>query len=281
MSQECVQPTPSWQTEIGGGQMNVLDGGSRTAEYLGRRIAEWRFVPPVDYWAGRIWDGDGFEAASGDLARAYQSEREIIRSSLEDYVTHTRGRRLFALDAACGTGRYTRLLLDLGVEHVTSVDVSTASLELLRGRTRDAERVSCVLQDVRLLGAVPDPPTYDIVLCCDAIHHLGDLTEVLHLLRRMAKPGGLIVGDVWTSDNYAELQAERRGATKRFSSSMHFLMAALLNGLANRSVMSASRSQLHTACETERLLRQAFPEVLVRQEKFWVSFSTIAEAPSP
>jgi len=92
-----------------------------------------------------------------------------------------------ALDAACGTGRLSRLLLGLG-HRVIGVDASEAMLALARHDLPTAEfRVGA-------LTALPvAPATCDLVTCGLALTHLASLGPPIGGLARALRPGGLLV----------------------------------------------------------------------------------------
>ena len=68
-------------------------------------------------------------------------------------------------------------MLETGAARVTAVDVSPESLVALAERVAEPERVATICADVFAAlppGTEPDGG-FDVVLCCDAIHHLGPL----------------------------------------------------------------------------------------------------------
>ncbi len=96
-----------------------------------------------------------------------------------------------ALDAACGTGRYTGFLADQG-HRVVGVDSSPDMLERARKRVPQAEFRRGDLHDL----PVPDGHV-DIVVCALALSHVPDLRPVFTEFARVLRPGGhLVVTDV-------------------------------------------------------------------------------------
>ncbi|WP_037354054.1 class I SAM-dependent methyltransferase [Amycolatopsis orientalis] len=92
-----------------------------------------------------------------------------------------------ALDAACGTGRLTRLLAERG-HHVVAVD---GSPEMLSHAKADSTQVA----DLHELPV--DDGSKDVVLCGLALSHVPDLTPVIAEFARVLAPGGhLVLSDV-------------------------------------------------------------------------------------
>jgi SAM-dependent methyltransferase len=96
-----------------------------------------------------------------------------------------------ALDAACGTGRYSTFLAGQG-HNVTGIDQSDAMLALARQKLPTA--------DFRHgdLTALPLPASsVDTVVCALALVHVPDLSPALREFARVLRPGGrLIISDV-------------------------------------------------------------------------------------
>jgi SAM-dependent methyltransferase len=92
-----------------------------------------------------------------------------------------------ALDAACGTGRISRLLADRG-HRVLGVD---SSPEMLAGARARVPEGTFQPGDLTAL-AVPAAST-DLVVCALALTHVRDLTPVLAEFTRVLRPGGHVV----------------------------------------------------------------------------------------
>src|SRR5439155_14208757 len=92
-----------------------------------------------------------------------------------------------ALDAACGTGRLSRLLVAAGHDTV-GVDCTPEMLDVARGRVPEA--------DFRL-GDLSDIPfadgEFDVVTCGLALSHVDTLTPAIAELARVTRPGGRLV----------------------------------------------------------------------------------------
>lgn len=95
-----------------------------------------------------------------------------------------------ALDVACGTGRHTAYLHQLG-HRVTGVDSSPGMLEVARGKLPDTE---LHLADLHALPVADE--SVDLVVCGLALTHTPDLRPVFAELTRVLRPGGhLVVSD--------------------------------------------------------------------------------------
>jgi ubiquinone/menaquinone biosynthesis C-methylase UbiE len=96
-----------------------------------------------------------------------------------------------ALDAACGTGRLTRMLVDHRHE-VTGIDVSEAMLERARKNVPEATLRAGSLLDLPF----PDA-SFDVVCCALALTHVLLLEPAIAELTRVLSAGGvLLLSDV-------------------------------------------------------------------------------------
>ncbi|MFB9415311.1 class I SAM-dependent methyltransferase [Dactylosporangium matsuzakiense] len=96
-----------------------------------------------------------------------------------------------ALDAACGTGRYTAYLAQQG-HRVIGVDSSPDMLAHARTRAPSAELRQGDLRELPL----PDDHV-DIIVCALALTHLPDVGPAITEFARVLRPGGhLVITDV-------------------------------------------------------------------------------------
>lgn len=92
-----------------------------------------------------------------------------------------------ALDAACGTGRHSARLVELGHE-VTGVDASPEMLDVARARVPGARFLE---GDLRSLPV--DDGEVDVAVCALALGHCADLRAPVAELARAVRVGGQVV----------------------------------------------------------------------------------------
>ena len=160
----------------------------------------------------RHYDDRAAAASAGprtDLQRFHNAAKRALLSAF----VRGAGR---VLDLACGRGGDVHKWNDLGVRHVTGVDVSAASLQEARRRAAAAAAGSpdhhaaatreFVHADLALLPTTPTPPPwappggFDAVTCMFALHYFfGDeacASGVVRLAAESLRPGGYFVGIV-------------------------------------------------------------------------------------
>jgi malonyl-CoA O-methyltransferase len=95
------------------------------------------------------------------------------------------------LDLACGTGRYTRRLVERGAARVVGLDLTAAMLARAR---HGSERPGVVVLVRGDLGALPFASgSFRVIVCGLAIGHVSDLTAALAEMSRVLGPGGVAV----------------------------------------------------------------------------------------
>jgi SAM-dependent methyltransferase len=92
-----------------------------------------------------------------------------------------------ALDAACGTGRHARRLVELGHD-VTGVDLTPEMLQRAAGRVPEARFI-----EGNLRGLPAEDAAFDLVVCGLALSHLPQLGPPVGELARVLRPGGRMV----------------------------------------------------------------------------------------
>jgi SAM-dependent methyltransferase len=112
----------------------------------------------------------------------YRGRRRVLRAEL-DRLRLPKDARL--LDAGCGSGRTLDELARYG--RVSGIDLSPEAVGLARRRGHDDVRVARV-EDLPFGDA-----TFDVVTCLDVIEHTPDDRATLAELRRVTRPGGLLV----------------------------------------------------------------------------------------
>ena len=92
-----------------------------------------------------------------------------------------------AIDAACGTGRVSSILADLGHD-VLAVDPSPEMLDRARDRRNGAAFIRGELDSLPVRSG-----SADLVVCALALTHVADLNAAIGELSRVAKPGGRVL----------------------------------------------------------------------------------------
>jgi SAM-dependent methyltransferase len=163
--------------------------------FVRERLAEVRRLLDDEALAGH----PGVEVLVGDVAAAYRDwaptyddpgnglfglDVPVIQEILDGLPAGP------ALDAACGTGRLTTLLVERGHD-VTGIDQSPEMLAIARDRFPQADFRIGDLHELPL----PDGAV-DVVVCGLALAHVPDLAPVLRELARVLRPGGhLLLSD--------------------------------------------------------------------------------------
>jgi len=164
--------------------------GEHDREFVVRRFAEIQRLLDAEGW------GDGVHATPMSIEEGYaqwapvydepgnallELEQPVVWEILDGLPAGP------ALDAACGTGRHTARLAQLG-HRVIGVDATPEMLEIAGRKVPEADfRVGDLL-------ALPiDDGSVDLVVCAIAVCHLPDLTPVLAEFVRVLRPNGHLV----------------------------------------------------------------------------------------
>jgi ubiquinone/menaquinone biosynthesis C-methylase UbiE len=95
-----------------------------------------------------------------------------------------------ALDAGCGRGMYTRILLK-HAEKITALDYSAEHIEAQRRRLGHLPQLSL---HVGSADNLPFPDAqFDLVTHCEVLEHIHDDRRVLSEIYRVLQPGGRLV----------------------------------------------------------------------------------------
>jgi ubiquinone/menaquinone biosynthesis C-methylase UbiE len=214
-------------------------------------------IPPDgrDYWAARYWDRDTHE--QHPLLRAdFLKQKETIARYLADYAGDVKE----ITEIACGTGEFTRLAAELTpAERITAVDISVEGLKRTKERVKHPN-LRLIHGDFWKDQGIAQT---EVVMCLDAIHHLGDVKQVLTRLRSFVKPGGTFIGNLWTLDNFHEFQRQRYGKAEHLRRTAGYLGTALIvRASGGRLKTGAYRTQLITNKEALAILNEVFDEVV-------------------
>lgn len=217
------------------------------------------------YWAARFWDRDAAESHLR-LRSHFLEQKETIGR----YITKF-GDTPEILEFCCGTGEFTRLAAEKSeAGRITALDISEQGLEHTRRRVqhKDLRLVHGSFWDDHGLKKTP------VVMCIDAVHHLGDVREVLGRMKEFVAPGGVFIGNLWTADNFHEFERVRYGTRAHLVRTVGFFTTALLIRLSGGRLKTGSyRTQLLTNKELEKILREVFSEVVdIDQQRYFTGF---------
>lgn len=116
--------------------------------------------------------------------RAHNALMRAEESAMLELMPDARGR--VALDLACGTGRYARILRERGARQVIGIDLSPEMLA-----QADKPMVSFVLSD---LNRLPIPTnSLDLITCGLAFGHVENLSHAIAESARVLKRGGTLL----------------------------------------------------------------------------------------
>ncbi|ONI89767.1 methyltransferase type 12 [Saccharothrix sp. ALI-22-I] len=231
---------------------------------LGRALV--KNLPPKgrEYFAARVWNPTRYDKSSLGGPEIADNERRIIEL-IERYGEGAER----TIEFGSGPGIY----LEAAVKHtsapeVVGVDVSAKALEASRKRVNDP-RLRLVhgdfWSDLELGQA-------DVVICANAIHHLGRVQDVIERLKKFVKPGGVLIGNIWTMDHYHEYQRNVHGRWRHLGRSLSFLGNAIaLRATDGQIHWGAYRSQILYAHEVDAVLRDVSTDVLYRSNTRYIT----------
>ena len=109
------------------------------------------------------------------------------------------------LETAAGTGIVTRFLRDSLPKEVqiTATDLNETMLEQAQRKFGSEDNVTLQLEDAQALSFADD--AFDAVVCQFGIMFFPDKLASLHEVRRVLKPGGLLLFNVWDAIEYNDL----------------------------------------------------------------------------
>jgi 2-polyprenyl-3-methyl-5-hydroxy-6-metoxy-1,4-benzoquinol methylase len=112
----------------------------------------------------------------------YRGRRRVLRAELDRLPLDPDAR---LLDAGCGSGRTLDELARYG--RVSGIDLSPEAVHAARRRGHDDVHVAAV-EDLPFADE-----TFDVVTCLDVVEHTPDDRATLAELRRVTRPGGLLL----------------------------------------------------------------------------------------
>lgn len=169
---------------------NRLVGDKNTTEQIAREISKLaeeihKETPSETKEIKRYDVASGYKAWSDTYDNIpnilLEVEEPVVKSILKDFK---RGK---ALDVACGTGRYSQILYDLGHE-VVGIDSTLEMLHHAKSRVPRAEFIHGDLEKLPI-----NSESVDLVICALALTHLPSVDKTISELNRVVRPQGYIV----------------------------------------------------------------------------------------
>lgn len=151
-----------------------------------------RFVHSSAYASafGRQWNL--FARTQLDSYTGTTISRDRLERCLGGSLEVVAGRSI--LEAGCGAGRFTEILLDAGAS-VFALDISDA-VEASYSNFGDREGYFVCQADIRELPA--SPASFDVVICLGVVQHTPSPEATIEALAHAVAPGGLLVLDHYT-----------------------------------------------------------------------------------
>ncbi len=145
------------------------------------------------------------------IAREYADYQEQMLTNFHDILISRRiseivhalltriGKKcnMIALDAGCGNGQFSQLLISLGVSCVVGVDFSHNMIMAAKKRSargKFSERLDLTLGELESLNFRDE--IFDVVFMFGVIEHLKNPYTVLREVRRVLRNGGKLILDV-------------------------------------------------------------------------------------
>jgi 2-polyprenyl-3-methyl-5-hydroxy-6-metoxy-1,4-benzoquinol methylase len=124
-----------------------------------------------------------------------EPEQSQWRQHIGDHLNRYRfgskfvaGRRV--LDAGCGIGYGTRVLLDGGASEVVGVDISEKAIATAKQQFADA-RVRFACEDCEKLETIEG--SFDVIVAFESLEHFHDVNAFLDQVVRLLSPGGIFI----------------------------------------------------------------------------------------
>lgn len=153
-----------------------------------------RFVASDDYAAAFGWQWTHFQRSQLDSHTGTTISRDRLTRCVGGSLAIVRGKSV--LEAGCGAGRFTELLLEAGAR-VFATDLSSAVDANYANCGTAADYFVCQA-DIRSLPVAPH--SFDVVICLGVVQHTPQPEETIAALASYVKPGGLLAIDHYSRD---------------------------------------------------------------------------------
>ena len=153
-----------------------------------------RFVPSDGYAAAFGWQWTHFQRSQLDSYTGTTISRDRLTRCLGGNLDVVRGKTV--LEAGCGAGRFTEILLAAGAR-VFAADLSVA-VQANYANCGDSPDYFVCQADIRRLPVAA--ASFDVVICLGVVQHTPDPEETIAALAGYLKPGGLLTIDHYSDD---------------------------------------------------------------------------------
>ncbi|HEX6049021.1 MAG TPA: class I SAM-dependent methyltransferase, partial [Gemmatimonadaceae bacterium] len=153
-----------------------------------------RFVESDGYAAAFGWQWMQFRRSQLDSYTTTTISRDRLARCLGGSLDAVRGKTV--LEAGCGAGRFTEILLAAGAR-VVAADLSSA-VDANYANCGHAKQYFVCQADIRALPVAPH--SFDAVVCLGVIQHTPAPEETIAALAGYVKPGGLLAIDHYSRE---------------------------------------------------------------------------------
>lgn len=122
--------------------------------------------------------------------RDYPANANILieQPELLSLLPNLKGKRV--LDLGCGSGDICPIILDLGAESVTGIDISKKMLNRAHNRHLDP-RISFINMDMEKLAELKD--SFDVVISSLSFHYISNFDSLITNIHNLLTPNGYLV----------------------------------------------------------------------------------------
>lgn len=173
------------------------------------------------------------------------SRRDWIVDALRRHAPASKDSPARALEVGPGSGIYLPVLCELFSE-VSGVDIETAYLDHARPLLEKYPHLSLQVDDITH-SKLP-PHSFDLILCTEVIEHIPDSQRALAEMRKLLKPGGVLI--LSTPQRYSPLELAAKVA---------FLpgVIQLVRRIYGEAILDSGHINLMTEAEVTKQLLQA------------------------
>ncbi len=141
---------------------------------------------PATQDEARFWDRTAQRYAAAAIADMAGYERTLARTLALLAPTDS------VLEIGCGTGT-TALRIAPSVARLVATDVSGGMVAIARGKAADAGQGNLAFEVAAAAEAPGRAGGHDAILAFNCLHLVADRARVLAHLRRLLRPGGLLI----------------------------------------------------------------------------------------